>query len=204
MNYIAHIFIAQHTQTSKLGNFLGDFIRGSDLSHLPVHIQAGIKLHRAIDTYTDSHPQIKALKTQFPKDLRRMSGVIIDMYFDHLLLSHWPSGTSYQPEELFSQFYQELSNFELPHNAHFTHQKSRLIQHQWLAEYRNEQTCFNAFFAIEKRLNGKILFAERARHFLTEHSEQMQSAFTSFFPELLAFGVNWTKHSHQANTYGKT
>ena len=62
MNYIAHIYLAEHTQTSKLGNFLGDFVKGPDLSSLPVEIQTGIKFHRAIDSYTDSHHQITALK----------------------------------------------------------------------------------------------------------------------------------------------
>ena len=48
MNYIAHIHIGSHTQTHLLGNFLGDFVKGSQLQYLPFEIEQGIRLHRSI------------------------------------------------------------------------------------------------------------------------------------------------------------
>jgi acyl carrier protein phosphodiesterase len=191
MNYIAHIYLAEHTQTSKLGNFLGDFVKGPDLSSLPVEIQTGIKFHRAIDSYTDSHHQITALKEQFPKQLRRVAGIIIDMYFDHLLLKHWPQGSSTQPKAMFNQFYQQLRYFELPNHTHFTQQKSRLLEYEWLIEYVDRQTCLNAFYTIEKRLKHKITFAEQAAHFIMQNEYSIERSFHAFFPDLLAFGLHW-------------
>lgn len=89
MNYIAHLHLAQHTKTSLVGNFLGDFIKGSALDDLPLDLQHGVRLHRQIDTYTDTHPVVLALKQQFPKSIRRYSGIVLDIYFDHLLMQHW-------------------------------------------------------------------------------------------------------------------
>ena len=97
MNYIAHINLAEHTETSALGNFLGDFVKGDLYSWtrdghnetLPDVLLKGIRLHRSVDNYTDSHNTNQYLRALFPKPLRRMSGIILDVYFDHLLCQHW-------------------------------------------------------------------------------------------------------------------
>lgn len=137
MNYIAHIHIGIHTQTSLLGNFLGDFIKGSQLQHLPFEIEQGIRLHRSIDVFTDSHPLVIELRRYFPRDIRRMAGVIIDIYFDYLLMQTWKrySGTHFNT--VFADFYQQLEQFSLPDNTHFQKVAEGIKKHQWLNEYWN-------------------------------------------------------------------
>ena len=83
MNYLAHIHLGYLSQTSLVGNFLGDFVKGSDLSHLNTALRQGVWLHRRIDTYTDQHTAIVELRNLFPKKLRRFSGIALDVYFDH-------------------------------------------------------------------------------------------------------------------------
>ena len=80
MNYIAHIHIAEHTDTSMVGNFLGDFVKGSELQYLPAELETGIRLHRSVDVFTDQHPAIIKLKSAFPPSIRRMAGITIDIY----------------------------------------------------------------------------------------------------------------------------
>ncbi len=135
LNYIAHIHIGIHTQTSLLGNFLGDFIKGSQLQHLPFEIEQGIRLHRSIDVFTDSHPLVIELRRYFPRDIRRMAGVIIDIYFDYLLMQTWKrySGTHFNT--VFADFYQQLEQFSLPDNTHFQKVAEGIKKHQWLNEY---------------------------------------------------------------------
>ena len=62
MNYLAHLHIAEHTQTSFLGNFLGDFIKGNPEGQFNPGVVSGIRLHRFVDSYIDGHPLIKTLK----------------------------------------------------------------------------------------------------------------------------------------------
>lgn len=190
MNYIAHIHIAAHTSTSYLGNFLGDFIKGSDLTHLPQEIELGIRLHRQVDTFTDTHPLILDLKQTFPTELRRMAGVVIDIYFDHLLMTHWEKFSERTFHSLFTQFYAELKTFSLPQNQHYTLQFRGLISNQWLKEYQREQTCFKAFTSIEKRLKGKIQFAQQAQDFVIQNRKEMTDSFQQFYPELLKHGLH--------------
>jgi acyl carrier protein phosphodiesterase len=190
MNYIAHLHIAAYTQTSLLGNFLGDFVKGSDLTHLPTKLEEGIRLHRSVDTFTDSHKLICELKRQFPKDLRRMAGVVIDIYFDHLLLKHWHDFSDLSYHNVFKQFYTELKTFTLPKQPHYTQQAKRLISHQWLKEYHHEPTCFRAFGSIENRLKGKIQFANKAELFVKQHRKTFTQCFQQFYPELLEHGLH--------------
>lgn len=193
MNYIAHIHIGYHTKTSLLGNFLGDFIKGSQLQHLPEDIELGIRLHRSIDVFTDSHPITIALRKNFPRDIRRMAGVIIDIYFDYLLMQSWDRYSNIDYNKVFSQFYQQIERFSLPDNPHFNKQAERLKKHQWLNEYINIETCFRAYLSIQGRLNNRVIFAEKARKFVLENSGQLESSFQQFYPECLEHGFHFVK-----------
>jgi acyl carrier protein phosphodiesterase len=182
-----------HTQTNLLGNFLGDFVKGSQLHHLPFEIEQGIRLHRSIDVFTDSHPLIIELRQCFPSDIRRMAGVIIDIYFDYLLMQTWHCYSRTHFNMLFADFYQQLAHFSLPDNTHFSKQAERLITHQWLNEYINIETCFHALVSIERRLNNKVIFAKKAQVFLLRHGDQLESSFQQFYPECLDHGLKFVQ-----------
>ena len=88
MNYFAHLVLSQPTIESTVGNLLGDFARGVDQSKLEPAVLAGLKNHRAVDRFTDSHPEISALRQCFSSKRRRFAGIALDVYFDHLLMNH--------------------------------------------------------------------------------------------------------------------
>lgn len=190
LNYIAHIHIASVTNTSLLGNFLGDFIKGAELGHLASSLQNGIKLHRKVDTFTDVHPEIKSFKRTFPSAVRRLASVAIDVYFDHLLLKYYEGMNSNAQNRLFQRFYDELREFELPYNQRYSAVRASLLQHQWLQDYNKPETCLAALFSIERRLGNRIKFAQAAMAHLEENQEQALACFTQFYPELLAYAKN--------------
>ncbi|MFQ3198025.1 MAG: acyl carrier protein phosphodiesterase [Paraglaciecola sp.] len=185
MNYIAHLHLAKATQTSLVGNFLGDFVKGSHLQHLPGEIQTGIKLHRKIDVLTDNHPQVVKLRTLFPPHIRRVAGIVLDVYFDYLLMCHWPQFCDQHHSILFSHFYRELGSCKHTGNEHFQHVRQGLISHRWLADYQYEGACLRALKTIEHRLNHKIVFAEAAMVYLRSHHQEIQQSFLQFYPDLL-------------------
>lgn len=89
MNFLAHLWLAQRSNTSYGGAILGDIVRGADLSAYPDDIAAGIRLHRRIDALTDRHPRIVALREGFPQGMRRFAGIVLDMVCDHALMLDW-------------------------------------------------------------------------------------------------------------------
>ncbi|MFT2089416.1 ACP phosphodiesterase [Paraglaciecola sp. 2405UD69-4] len=199
MNYIAHIHLADYTATSLVGNFLGDFVRGTQLDHLPAEIEKGIRLHRSVDSFTDAHPVVIHLKQQFNGKLRRMSGVIIDIYFDYLLMTKWNDFSTTSNEQLFTQFYKELEHFSVPISPAFHRQAQRLVEYRWLNQYSNPEACFQAFSSIESRLNNKIQFAEQAWCFLQQHHNLFARKFAEFYPSLIEHGVNFVKSYQDSN-----
>ncbi|GAC21869.1 acyl carrier protein phosphodiesterase [Paraglaciecola arctica] len=191
MNYIAHIHIGAHTKTNLLGNFLGDFVKGSQLTHLPFELEQGIRLHRSVDVFTDSHPLIIEAKQLFPRDIRRMAGVVLDIYFDYLLMSTWAQYSNTDFNSIFNEFYLQLEQFSLPKDPYFSKLSEHLITHQWLNKYMKLETCLRAFLSIENRLNNKVIFADKAQLFLHQNSEFLESRFHQFYPECLEHGMKY-------------
>lgn len=89
-NFLAHLWLAERTQTSLAGSVLGDVVRGADLSAYPPDIALGIRLHRKVDATTDRHPLMVDARRRFPEGERRYAGVILDLAADHALAQRWP------------------------------------------------------------------------------------------------------------------
>ena len=187
MNYLAHIHLAKLSNTSMVGNFLGDFVKGSEFSYLDKEHQRGIKLHRSIDSFTDQHKNVRSLREHFPKELRRMSGVVIDIHFDHLLCEHWQRFETESLEHLLDRFYSKLANFDSPVEGRFEMVKQGLIEYRWLSDYQAISSCERAYFQIEKRLKGKVIFAKAASEFVQDNKALFSTQFLSFYPQLIQF-----------------
>jgi acyl carrier protein phosphodiesterase len=65
VNHFAHLYLARPTVESRVGNLLGDFARGLDTDRLPEAVRAGLEHHRAVDAFTDAHPEVLACKALF-------------------------------------------------------------------------------------------------------------------------------------------
>ena len=90
MNFLAHSLFGYSDDALITGQFCGDFVRGSKLSHLPRGIEVGIRLHRRMDAFTDAHEALKPAKVTLGAGRRRVSGIIVDVMFDHWLAVNWP------------------------------------------------------------------------------------------------------------------
>ncbi len=62
MNYLAHAYLSFNMPDILVGNMISDFIKGKKQFDYPLPVQKGIRLHRAIDTFTDTHAATQELK----------------------------------------------------------------------------------------------------------------------------------------------
>ncbi len=193
MNYLAHIQLGHLSNTSLVGNFLGDFVKGSDLSHLPQPLRKGIILHRRVDTFTDKHPAMHDLRDQFPKNLRRFSGIALDVYFDHLLCIHWQTFCSQPIDVLLEAFYQQLSRTNIDNSLHFDNVKIRLLKYRWLSNYADVESVSNALKSIENRFSKHVEFSTEANAFLIQKKSLIEDKFLSFYPQLIEFTQHQAK-----------
>ena len=87
MNYLAHLFLADDDAESLIGNLAGDFVKGPVRGNDP--ISQGIRKHRAIDSFTDTHPSVAAFRRVLIPDHGHYSRIISDVFFDHFLALNW-------------------------------------------------------------------------------------------------------------------
>ncbi len=89
MNYLAHSFLSNNNTNLLIGNFIADHIKMAKAGHLPEEIKKGMILHRKIDYFTDTHPLFVNSKRFFYDGFERYSGVLLDIYYDHILAQNF-------------------------------------------------------------------------------------------------------------------
>lgn len=89
MNLLAHLYLSGHDADIRMGNFIGDYVKGNGLNGFTGGVRQGILLHRAIDAFTDSHPAARICSNLLREGYGRYSRVVADVIFDHFLAVDW-------------------------------------------------------------------------------------------------------------------
>lgn len=185
MNYLAHSFLS-FSEEQLVGNMIADFIKNRDLNTLPKGIQEGVRLHRAIDSFTDSHPVIHQAKKIFSPMVRLYSGAFVDVSFDYFLANDLNIKSEREWIEHSQKVYQTLQKYDdfLPENFKLIFQKMK--QDDWLYNYRYDwgiefsfRNVVNKAKYLEKGTNVFPLFLE--------HKAELQEFYHHFFPEMRAY-----------------
>lgn len=185
MNYLAHLHIADHCQSSPLGNLLGDFVKGDPQRQFPKPVADGIQLHRFVDSFTDGHYAVLDCKSLFPQGVRRFSGIALDMFWDHCLSKRW--GEFHHDElPLFCLNAQQRviaqSRFPLPER--FVQMSSAMWQGQWLESYQHLDNIEFALSRMSQRRPTMNVLVE-CFPYLEANYHQLNEVFSTFYPEIL-------------------
>ena len=186
MNYFAHLVLSQPTVESTVGNLLGDFARGVDRRTLDPAIRAGLDNHRAVDRFTDAHPEVGLLKQSFSARRRRFAGIALDVYFDHLLMTHWQQFDPRNLDEVITEFYQRMERAQpLMPGSEMQRTTARMVSHDWFGSYRDIDEVAQALDRIAMRIRFPNEF-DHAIEDLINNEVAIKRTFLRFFPELKA------------------
>ena len=151
MNYLAHAWLARHSDDAILGAILGDFVFGaSTLQDWREPVRAEIVRHRRIDRYTDTHPAVTSARILFDDaGLRRYAGIVLDVYFDHCLARGWPRWNDAALDDFTARVYRVLRQYhdELPPRLQAI--APRMAAHDWLGSYRERSNVDHAVRELE-------------------------------------------------------
>ncbi|MCU0420220.1 MAG: ACP phosphodiesterase [Cyclobacteriaceae bacterium] len=191
MNFLAHLYLSGDDPARKVGNFMGDFVKGRALSaRFEPGIVAGIGLHRAIDHFTDTHALVKQSKKRLQPTYRHYSGVIVDVFYDHFLARHWPT---YSPEPL-ADFAQRAYQDILDRSPILPDEVKQLLPYMmkgnWLLNYQHVEGIDRALTGMSRRTTF-VSHMQHASADLQEHYTAFEAEFSHFFPELRAFCEEW-------------
>lgn len=190
MNHLAHFALAGPETGLLVGGFLGDYIKGRLENRFSPEIERGIRLHRAIDQYTDTHPVVKNSYKRFDPRFRRYAGIITDIAFDHLLAQNW---SRYYNEPLESYSTCTLKKL-LAHKGELTEaafqSASRMQEHNSLAHYGRLEFLDRSFVYLSGRLNHANPLIDAFPH-CEEQLPCLQEDLSVFYPELIGFCDEW-------------
>ncbi|MBN9338260.1 MAG: DUF479 domain-containing protein [Chryseobacterium sp.] len=180
MNYLAHSILS-FTDGQLVGNMIADFIRNNERENFPLEIQEGIKLHRFIDTFTDSHPAVSEAKKIFSPLVRLYSGAFVDVAFDYFVAHHYPENELKNHSQ---KTYEILWNNEqwLPEN--YKQMLVRMEKDDWLTNYITDR---GIRFSMQNVLN-KAQYLEKdlpVFDIFLENKNLLQIYFDQFFPDIL-------------------
>lgn len=180
MNFLAHSYLA-FTDEQIVGQFLQDFIRNKDRFSFPEKIGQGITLHRAIDTFTDSHAEIHEAKKIFSPLVRLYAGAFVDVSMDYFLANSLPDSIL---KEHSVKVYRVLRNHEAVLPENFMRMLDRMEKDNWLYNYRQD---WGIEFSMKNVLN-KAKFLKKdlpVYEVFLENKKQLQYHFDHFFPDLM-------------------
>ncbi|SFF59914.1 Acyl carrier protein phosphodiesterase [Salegentibacter agarivorans] len=186
MNFLAHIYLSGDNSQLKIGNFIADSVKGKQYLDFPPEIQKGIILHRAIDTFTDTHPIVsKSVERLFDR-YGHYSRVIVDILYDHFLAANWKEYCEIPLKEYTEDFYKLLKdNFDvLPKPVQ--NFLPYMVADNWLYNYREIEGIEKILFQMNRRIKYRAkmhLAVEELREFYKE----FENEFRMFFEELRTY-----------------
>ncbi|EDP70130.1 tRNA modification GTPase TrmE [Flavobacteriales bacterium ALC-1] len=189
MNFLAHIYLSSDDELLTIGNFAGDGVRGKNYTRFPVAMQAGIQLHREIDTFTDAHPVVRQSTKRLHENYGHYSGVIVDIFYDHFLAKNWSSYSDIPLADYIDAFYKSLNrNIDvLPER--FKKMTPIMIEGNWLLSYATIDGIQLVLDGMNRRTKGRSKMNEATKE-LKENYNAFEKDFTQFFNELIAFSTN--------------
>lgn len=186
MNYLAHIFLSGTSEELLIGNFIGDYVKGSDYNKYPPSIKKGIILHRRIDTFTDRHKIIHQSMKYFAPKYHKYAAIIIDIIYDHFLVLNWQKFSHENINDTKDRVFQVLkSNYAiLPERVQFF--VPSFIQNDWIDIYSTIDGIINVLMRMSMRTTLPD-HSEYAREIMRKYYVQLQSEFLIFFPDIIRY-----------------
>lgn len=189
MNFLAHAFLSFKNEHLIVGNLIADMIKGKQIDLLPLHIQKGVLLHRAIDEYTDEHPIVRKTALLLESSAGRYSSSFLDIAFDYCLATN----NLYTPKRGWEQFarqcYQaiETNHKDLPNK--FIHMYMYMKNEDWLSNYHRLELIEKSF----DRLQNRATYLEKDQPIFNDflnNQDEIKESFNLFFPDLINFAKN--------------
>ncbi|WP_295127099.1 acyl carrier protein phosphodiesterase [uncultured Chitinophaga sp.] len=170
---------------------IADFVKGKQLLQYAPAVQQGIRLHRAIDSYTDHHPATASAKVCLKGAVGAYSGVYVDVIYDHFLANDEAHFTASSLDTFSQDVYGVLTNHHDMLPPMFQQMFSYMRQHNWLLRYRDMDGISSSFNGITRR--AKYLEVPGAVPFkaFEDHYDTLKDCYTQFFPDLLRYAKSY-------------
>ena len=185
MNYLAHLYFAEDTPESRVGNLMADFVRGPvDRQPYRGAVMRGMRSHVAVDRYTDGHDVVRESKALVSRPRRRFAGIIVDVCYDHFLARNWPDFSDEPLSDFIERTYGSLRAYRGDMPPVMARVIRHMVKNDWLGGYREVSGIGRALDGLSTRLRRPNSLAGSVEE-LEANYEEMEGQFLRFFPDLV-------------------
>jgi len=186
MNYLAHCYLSCSEEDILIGNFMTDFLHRSEVNAYAGRVKEGIILHRAIDTFTDTHPTTLKLRASLRARHGKYASVVVDLIWDYYLSQNWSHYSQMPFDEFRQQTYKILLRRKAELPAKLFKRIDSMVKHDFLSAYATMQNMQKSLVWMDNRVNFKSAFHEATLD-VAENAEQYERWFHVFMPDLIAY-----------------
>jgi len=193
VNFLAHLHLADPEPGLMLGGIVADFARNPEIATLPDDVQRGVRLHRLIDGFTDRHAAVLRSITRVSPRLGWYSGIVIDIYYDHMLARNWERYSNEALRAFADRAHATLEEqfaVATPDAQHFIR---RYIDNDDMFSYATaeglERTLIRVSRTIAERIPKRPMWLPDSIPDLRAAEAELAADFHTFYPELQAFAA---------------
>ena len=184
MNHLAHLMLARNSDELMLGGFIADAVKGKKYLDYEKEISKGILLHRFIDNFTDTHAEVSELKKLLRPQFGLLSGVAIDMIYDHILAKHWNEFNTDSLEIFCNRAYLVFEKYVSIMPERNQQMLTYMHKENWLLNYAHIEGMTRSFNGMSRRIRkGELLI--HAPQFILDNEIVLKESFFRFYPELM-------------------
>ncbi len=201
MNFLAHALLSGDHPALIVGGVTGDWIKGPLPGDLPHDLAQGVALHRAIDDFAETHPAFQRSRTRVSAPRRRYAGVLVDIFYDHLLAQNWDR-VHHQPlHEYCGSVYRHIRDrlHDLPASSHAA--LELMAEQDWLTSYAHIEGITSVFGRMSRRVRQPNPLASGEQEFLAD-VEGFTADYHHWFGDAQEFCRRWREGSIGALTVG--
>lgn len=177
-------------------NLYGDSVKGKDYTHLSPIQQKGVLLHRHIDDYMDNHPAVSEMAHKLYDELPKVSGIALDLYFDHLLAKNWLQFHPTPLADYLSTFYDSITTKDDRYESQFIVFLNKLKDYNWISYYPMEEGLHKACNGVASRLSFPNALVDGLKVF-KRHESLISNSFENYMNDAQIHFTQW--HLEQQN-----
>lgn len=186
MNYLAHLYLTDGSPEAFLGSILPDILRGATNTGFPEKVQRYMRLHVAVDRYCAGHPAFRRSQARVQPGLARYSGVLVDVFYDHVLARDWDRYAVLPLPDFATQVYRAPAQLDLELPSHVRAVLRRMATADWLPGYADPDGVHEALRRLARR-SRRGARLDLAIADLETHVDALREDFAAFLPDLRAF-----------------
>ena len=186
MNYLAHCFLSCSDEDLLLGNVITDFMRKKEEQNYHGRVLEGIRLHRKIDNYTDSHEASLLLRKLLRTRHGKYASVVVDLVWDYMLCLHWSDYSGTPLDVFIAPIYEMLIRRKKELPLAFRTKIDSMVDSDFLLSYQSKSKMRSSLEWMDRHVNFPSDFVG-AIHDVEENFDYIERLFRRFFPDLIAF-----------------